>query len=73
MASVVEMAVWVWRAPGSNDVEAVWSHMEACGVDFFTSNLPPALHEWRRARAARAAAARRHGKAAAQIESVEHA
>lgn len=41
------MAVWVWKAPGSNDNEAVWDHMDRCGVDYFTSNLPLALHEWR--------------------------
>ena len=37
------MAVWVFRAPAANDVKEVWEHMERCGVDFFTSNLPPAL------------------------------
>ena len=42
-----EIAVWVWKAPGSNDKESVWAHMEQCGVDFFTSNLPPALDGWR--------------------------
>ena len=41
------LAVWVWRAPGANDVASVWEHMERCGVDYFTSNLPFALHEWR--------------------------
>ena len=26
---------------------SVWEHMERCGVDYFTSNLPTALREWR--------------------------
>ena len=43
----MKCAVWVFRAPGSNDHEAVWQAMEALGVDYFTSNLPPDIHEWR--------------------------
>lgn len=65
------IAVWVWKAPGSNDVESVWEHMERCGVDFFTSNLPPALHEWR-ARGARSAAADGVSKEpAARLEALQ--
>jgi len=41
------VAVWVWRAPASNDVPSVWSAMEAAGVDAFTSNVPPELLLWR--------------------------
>ena len=44
-----KVAVWVWRAPAGNDVEAMWSHMARCEVDYFTSNIPPALHRWRHA------------------------
>lgn len=40
------VAVWVWRAPASNDHEAVWRHMDDVGVDAFTSNLPPAVLRW---------------------------
>lgn len=40
------VAVWVWRAPAANDNAHVWAHMEHVGVDLFTSNLPPSLHEW---------------------------
>jgi hypothetical protein len=40
-------AVWVWRAPASNDVPAVWRAMAAAGVDVFTSNVPPELLVWR--------------------------
>ena len=43
------VAVWVYRAPAVNDVEAVWAAMAAVGVDDFTSNLPPAIHAWKRA------------------------
>lgn len=42
------VAVWVWKAPGSNDHAAVWQAMAQRGVDYFTSNLPPEVHEWRR-------------------------
>lgn len=41
------VAVWVFRAPASNDNPAVWEHMTRCGVDYFTSNLPSAVHAWR--------------------------
>lgn len=44
-----KVAVWVWRAPAGNDVESVWSYMSRCGVDYFTSNIPPTLHRWRHA------------------------
>ena len=47
-----QVAVWVWKAPGSNDVESVWAHMERVGVDFFTSNLPREIEAWRKAREA---------------------
>jgi glycerophosphoryl diester phosphodiesterase len=40
------VAVWVWKAPASNDVEPVWEHMARVGVDYFTSNLPPHVHQW---------------------------
>ena len=42
------VAVWVWKAPASNDDPAVWQAMARRGVDFFTSNLPNEVHEWRR-------------------------
>ena len=35
------VAVWVWRAPASNDTPAVWDALSKAGVDAFTSNLPP--------------------------------
>ena len=45
------VAVWVGRAHTAagflDDSEQVWSALEANGVDDFTSNLPPALHDWR--------------------------
>ena len=37
------VAVWVWRAPASNDTPAVWDALSKAGVDAFTSNLPPGL------------------------------
>ena len=37
------VAVWVWRAPASNDTPAVWDALSKAGVDAFTSNLPPSL------------------------------
>ena len=37
------VAVWVWRAPASNDTPAVWDALSKAGVDAFTSNLPPEL------------------------------
>ena len=37
------VAVWVWRAPASNDAPAVWDALSKAGVDAFTSNLPPEL------------------------------
>jgi glycerophosphoryl diester phosphodiesterase len=44
-----KVAVWVYRAPAINDTEEDWNAMAAAGVDFFTSNLPPAIYEWHRA------------------------
>lgn len=44
----MQAAVWVWRAPASNDVPSVWGAMEAAGVDAFTSNVPPELVLWLR-------------------------
>jgi glycerophosphoryl diester phosphodiesterase len=41
-----KVAVWVYKAPAANDVERVWEALEARGVDYLTSNLPPALLEW---------------------------
>ena len=41
-----KIGVWVWRAPASNDVARVWEHMARCGVDYFTSNIPPELVDW---------------------------
>jgi glycerophosphoryl diester phosphodiesterase len=43
------VAVWVWSVGSGHhdDVEPVWEHMARSGVDFFTSNLPPAIHGWR--------------------------
>jgi len=41
------VAVWVFRAPAKNDVEAVWNAMAAAGVDDFTSNLPKTIHAWK--------------------------
>ena len=46
------VAVWVFRAPAVNDVEAVWTAMAAVGVDDFPSNLPPAILAWKCAAAA---------------------
>ncbi|KAL1525983.1 hypothetical protein AB1Y20_020809 [Prymnesium parvum] len=40
------VAVWVYRAPAVNDVEAVWDAMKLAGVDAFTSNLPDNIHKW---------------------------
>jgi glycerophosphoryl diester phosphodiesterase len=37
------VAVWVWRAPASNDTPAVRDALSKAGVDAFTSNLPPEL------------------------------
>ena len=37
------VAVWVWRAPASNDTPAVWDALSKAGVDAFTSNQPPGL------------------------------
>ena len=42
----MRIAVWVWKAPATNDVEEVWAHMARCGVDYFTSNLPPTIRPW---------------------------
>ena len=44
------VAVWVSRAPAKEDTPEVWSAMEEVGVDYFTSNLPPALKVWQRRR-----------------------
>ena len=41
------VAVWVTRAPAKEDGVEMWSTMQTNGVDFFTSNLPPALWRWR--------------------------
>jgi len=45
-ARAKRLAVWVWKAPASNDVPAVWEHMAKCGVDDFTSNLPVGMKAW---------------------------
>ena len=45
------VAVWVFRAPASNDNEEVWDALAEAGVDFLTSNLPPAVRRWRDAEA----------------------
>lgn len=42
----MRLAVWVWKAPAENDVQEVWEHMDRCGVDYFTSNLPLGLRRW---------------------------
>lgn len=43
------VAVWVFRAPADNDNQTVWAAMAELGIDAFTSNLPPAIHDWRHA------------------------
>ena len=47
------VSVWVGRAPAQEDNPSIWACLEAHGVDDFTSNLPPAVHEWRRNRGLR--------------------
>ena len=37
------VAVWVFRAPATNDTPEHWAAMRAAGVDYFTSNLPAEL------------------------------
>jgi len=48
------VAVWVsgYRlgAPAKEDTPEIWDLLEARGVDDLTSNLPPTIYEWRRAR-----------------------
>ena len=41
------VAVWVFRAPATNDTPEHWAAMRAAGVDYFTSNLPAELEAWR--------------------------
>jgi hypothetical protein len=44
------VAVRVSKAPAKEDTVEMYEAMERHGVDFFTSNLPPVLHTWRRRR-----------------------
>jgi len=50
------VAVWVFRAPAAIDTPEVWTAMRDVGVNYFTSNLPPQLEEWRSGTAAPAPA-----------------
>ncbi len=40
------VAVWVGRAPATNDGEQMWEAMHRAGVHTFTSNLPPHAISW---------------------------
>lgn len=43
-----KVGAWVLQHPAHNDTPAVYEALADAGVDFFTSNLPPAVvHSWR--------------------------
>ena len=45
-----QVAVWVSKYPAKEDTPEVWGALEDSGVDWFTSNLPPDLMTWCKAR-----------------------
>jgi len=45
-AEALEIGVWVWSILPKSDTPPTADRMELLGIDFFTSDLPPAMCEW---------------------------